>query len=201
MRSRAGIGVTRQVDGEGGASTGRALDRDPSVKRFDDLFVHPLSNWSRALEPIEDPRHDFGSNPDAAVADPQQHPVRLRFDRDLNRLARPIPNRVGEKVRNLVFETEWVRPTGDRTWSTQRQHARELVIGLLEHGSYHRCKIQLLNLELQFAGGDLRDLQKGINQLSQANNLFAYLFQAIENPLGRKRTRCASGGALYARYL
>src|SRR5438477_7103436 len=98
--------ANRQVDGEGGARAGYAVDLNRSPVRFHDppgdVEAQPepavMAAGDSALESVEDARQVLGRDADPVVAHRELKPGRVAPERDVDRLSAAELDGVGEKI-------------------------------------------------------------------------------------------------------
>src|SRR5580704_13791848 len=102
----------RQADHERGSAPGLALYLDPTIVRLEDLIhdeeadAHPsvVPGGDGPLEPLEDPALIGRRDPDSVVLHGQRRDLAVRLERDADRLALAVLDRVVQQVRHDLIE-------------------------------------------------------------------------------------------------
>jgi hypothetical protein len=115
------VGVQRQLDLECGSIARRALDRDRSPERVDDLLDDPQAQANAAvvtagrgpLEAAEDALVIVLRDAQPAISDRDDRPIVFAFDADIDGFAVPVLDRVGHQVGDDLVETALVPAADD----------------------------------------------------------------------------------------
>ena len=166
---------------------------DGAAEHVDDLLDDPepeadppeVPAVGGALEPAEDPLLVAGRDAEPLIADDEPRVSPLRPDADVDRLAVPVLDRVRDQVRHDLLEPLAI-PAADgalpRVDGQPAAEARRLVDEPRADLARDLGQIDRVDLELELAGRQARDVEQVVDEAAQARRLRVDLLDLGDEP-------------------
>src|SRR6266545_4583726 len=172
----------REPHGKCRALSGRALDSNAASQAFHDLAHDPETEAEAAimavghgpLESLENPSLVLRWNPDAMIPDRKDGRRPVPRDPHLDGPAGTVLGGVGEEIRDDLFETDSVPLPHARAIRLDLETApgaREILPETRRSVPDDRREVHRLQVQIQPAGRDARDVEKAVDQRGQSLHL------------------------------